>query len=297
MSSPWQSLRTPDAHVRGHQSCRHPPRTAPSTHSIIPLGKDFRLADQTPEMRTVLINSIELVRKHGLLDDTYPPAMKSHAGYAKQVMLQAAQGHSAAEHIVARLKEDPRLSRLLGNLVTDRLSTCVAGSYGFGHFLHEGDIKNLVNAKIQEDKFIFPYDDTKKTYDFTQPYRGLGIVKLIKEEWFTSGNLAVRYRLYFKGRRTNHEDDLEMPDTFIALAATAYQLTGKKQTIKFNESVYETTYRNHLATIAKTRAGAKNATAILMHNIFKDMTQLRPGAGVPSTSGTLINMVKVPDSD
>jgi hypothetical protein len=83
-----------------------------------PLGKDFRLADQTPEMRTVLINSIELVRKHGLLDNAYPPAMKSRAGYAKQVMLQAAQGHSAAEHIVARLKEDPRLSRWLGNLVS-----------------------------------------------------------------------------------------------------------------------------------------------------------------------------------
>ncbi|KAJ7753979.1 hypothetical protein B0H14DRAFT_3512659 [Mycena olivaceomarginata] len=261
-----------------------------------PLGKDFRLADQTPEMRTVLINSIELVRKHGLLDNAYPPAMKSRAGYAKQVMLQAAQGHSAAEHIVARLKEDPRLSRWLGNLVTDRLSTLrsgaktradniVAGSYGFGHFLHEGDIKNLVNEKIQEDKFIFPYDDTK-------------------EEWFTNGDLAVRYRSYFKGRRAKHEDDLEMPDTIIALAATAifcslsqYQLTGKKQTIKFNESVYETTYRNHLATIAKTRAGAKNATAILMHNIFKDVTQLRPGSGVPSTGGTLISMVEVPDSD
>jgi hypothetical protein len=44
---------------------------------------------------------------------------------------------------------------------------------------------------------------------------------LIKEEWFTNGDLAVRYRSYFKGRRAKHEDDLEMPDTIIALAATA----------------------------------------------------------------------------
>ncbi|KAJ7339112.1 hypothetical protein DFH08DRAFT_964155 [Mycena albidolilacea] len=51
----------------------------------------------------------------------------------------------------------------------------------------------------------------------------------------------------------------------------SYQLTGQKQTIKLNESVYETTYHNHLVTIAKTHAGAKNATSILMHNVFKDV--------------------------
>ncbi|KAJ7367529.1 hypothetical protein DFH08DRAFT_795690 [Mycena albidolilacea] len=65
-----------------------------------------------------------------------------------------------------------------------------------------------------------------------------------------------------------------------------YQLKGQKQTIKLNESVYETTYHNHLVTIAKTHAGAKNATSILMHNVFKDVMQLRPGVGVPSTGGT-----------
>ncbi|KAJ7323841.1 hypothetical protein DFH08DRAFT_817324 [Mycena albidolilacea] len=78
---------------------------------------------------------------------------------------------------------------------------------------------------------------------------------------------------------------------------SAQECKADKKTIKLNKSVYETTYHNHLATIVKMHVGAKNATSILMHNVFKDVTQLRPGAGVPSTGGTLINIVKVPDSD
>ncbi|KAJ7856084.1 hypothetical protein B0H14DRAFT_3865070 [Mycena olivaceomarginata] len=67
---------------------------------------------------------------------------------------------------------------------------------------------------------------------------------------------------------------------------SARERKADKETIKLNKSVYETTYHNHLVTIAKTHAGAKNATSILMHNVFKDVMQLRPGAGVPSTGGT-----------
>ncbi|KAJ7695839.1 hypothetical protein B0H14DRAFT_3529958 [Mycena olivaceomarginata] len=78
---------------------------------------------------------------------------------------------------------------------------------------------------------------------------------------------------------------------------SARERKADKETIKLNESVYETTYHNHLAIIAKTHVGAKSATSILMHNVFKDVTQLRPGAGVPFTGGTLINIVEVPDSD
>ncbi|KAJ7888361.1 hypothetical protein B0H14DRAFT_2562332 [Mycena olivaceomarginata] len=97
---------------------------------------------------------------------------------------------------------------------------------------------------------------------------------------------------------TDRDEDEEKKSARERKADKEYQLTGKKQTIKLNKSVYETTYRNHLATIAKTHAGAKNATSILMHNnVFKDVTQLRPGAGVPSTGGTLINIIEVPDSD
>ncbi|KAJ7796671.1 hypothetical protein B0H14DRAFT_2619650 [Mycena olivaceomarginata] len=77
----------------------------------------------------------------------------------------------------------------------------------------------------------------------------------------------------------------------------ARERKADKETIKFNVSVDETTYRNHLATIAKTRAGAKNMTSILMHNIFKNVMQLQTGAGVPSTGDTHINIVEAPYSD
>ncbi|KAF7336311.1 hypothetical protein MVEN_02179500 [Mycena venus] len=285
----------------------------PSARIVFPPpGKDIRLTDQSPELRTVLDGAIGLVRMECLLIDGYP-ILKSRPGKAKTAMLTFAGEKPEFVYIVDRLRTDPRFARWLCNIPMDRFSTVrsdakkratilAPGHYRFGH-LDAASTKTLVQDLIDGHKYIFPLHAVTGQIDFSQPFMHPALIKLMKDEWF-SGNFVTRHAKYFKSSRPTHPEAVEMPDTILAMAANAmlgalseYQLTGTRQGIKFTESAYEDSYRYHLKTIATQRSDAPKAFAKLLHAIYLAVTGVDAKPAIAGAPTTLIRIIEIDDSD
>ncbi|KAJ6610576.1 hypothetical protein B0H10DRAFT_406994 [Mycena sp. CBHHK59/15] len=245
----------------------------------------MKLTDQTPEIHAVLSGAIKIIRILCILVEAYP-ILKSRTGYAKTHMLTFARGKAELIHVVIRLEADPRMSRWLGNIATDRLSTVrsdakqyagviVPGLYRFAH-LDAASIKVLVEDLLDNDNYIYAVSLITGKPDDTQPFRHPAITKMLKDQWFT-GNFATQNAEYFKASREKYPDQFEAPDPPLAMAANAilavlteYQLTGKRQNIKFTEAAYEDSYRHHPAHLAEMHNDAPTTTARLLHEVYED---------------------------
>ncbi|KAJ7021152.1 hypothetical protein C8F04DRAFT_1274057 [Mycena alexandri] len=298
------SARPPKPKKRSAESTpvkQHPEEYYDVSTRIVfpPPTKDMKLTDQSVELRAVLSGAIELIKRDGLFKDAYP-VIKSRPGVAKMAMLKVARALPEASHIVARLEGDPRMAKWLCNIPMDRLSTLrssakaqarviAPGDYQFAH-LNAASTKIAVENLVRDHTYIFPVNAITGLPEDDQPFRHPAIIKLIKDEWFTP-SFITRYAKYFLSSRPKHPDEVEMPETILALGANAmygalseYLMTGERQAIKFTENAYEDSYRSHLATLKKARATAPTTTARLLHTIYKEVTSsTTPGSTIAAT--------------
>ncbi|KAJ7603584.1 hypothetical protein FB45DRAFT_960189 [Roridomyces roridus] len=117
-------------------------------------------------------------------------------------------------------------------------------------------------------------------------------------------SVRAQHEHRFTSTNTKHPELLELPDAMVALAATAvyaalieYRTTGERQVINFTEAAYEDTYRNHLKTLADTRAYAPVATHRLLHRLYLEAMDTHAAQPAAGSSSTLVNLIDVPGDE
>ncbi|KAJ7742814.1 hypothetical protein B0H16DRAFT_1860551 [Mycena metata] len=249
-------------------------------------GKDIGLTGQTDELKAVLHGCIDFIKLSLLFDDAYPVVL-ARGGFARTYLLMAAQ-HPAAIHIKNRLTNDLSFATRLADIPLDRINTTRAdfkdvayqdlgGYYRFALLAPE-DVKNAVNACLQDHKYIFPVDAVTKRLKVELPFQHEAIVNVLRKAVFT-GQFKTKNLHRFKSTNEKHPERLELPDAMICLGATAvyagltaFCATGKHQKIPFTASAYEDVYRNHMRTLADTRANSPKALHLVLHGLFNLVT-------------------------
>ncbi|KAK7042879.1 hypothetical protein R3P38DRAFT_3179413 [Favolaschia claudopus] len=239
--------------------------------------------------------------------------MGSRAGYARERMILAATDISGAIHILQRLGLDPQYAVMLASIPIDRINivrgnfkrtavTCVAAFFGLAGLSPE-TIKLRIEELLKDHRYIFPANGDRLHLD--QPFSQGAISFILKEEVFTSATFVTQNLERFPARSRKHPSERELPDSMVALAATAvyaalveYRATGRRQNIAFTEDAYEATYRNHMETLSQTRQSAPNSMHNILHRLFNDLTESEQVVHTASgSSATLIQLVDLSDSD
>ncbi|KAK6988926.1 hypothetical protein R3P38DRAFT_2572329, partial [Favolaschia claudopus] len=172
---------------------------------------------------TILIIKIEL-----LFDNAYP-LMTSRAGYARERMTQAAIPIPDAIHILRRLGVDPVFGAQLSSIPIDRTNilrgnfkrtavTCVPAFFSLAGLSPE-QVKARVEELLKDHRYIFPAIEGRLRLD--QPFAQGAIAFIIKEEVFSSPLFVTQNPDRFPARSSKHPMQRELPDSMVALAATA----------------------------------------------------------------------------
>ncbi|KAJ7175570.1 hypothetical protein C8R46DRAFT_1214042 [Mycena filopes] len=275
-------------------------------------GKDIGITGQTDEVKAMLHGCIDIIKLSLFFEDAYPTIL-SRAGFARTYLLMAAQSH-AARHIKHRLLKDESFAARLAAIPLDRINIVrgdiakaaaqdVAGLFGFALASPE-EVKTIVNARLQDYKYIFPVDPVTKRLKTELPFLNDAIVSALKKSVFT-GQFGTKNLNRFTSTNERHPERLEAPDAMVCIGATAvhaaltaYRTTGKYQKIPFTASAYEDVYRNHMRTLSDTRAYSPKALNVVLHRLYdalNESTTATPNAS--ASSSLLINLVEVPDSD
>ncbi|KAJ7177150.1 hypothetical protein C8R46DRAFT_1213705 [Mycena filopes] len=275
-------------------------------------GKDIGITGQTDEVKAMLHGCIDIIKLSLFFEDAYPTIL-SRAGFARTYLLMAAQSH-AARHIKHRLLKDESFAARLAAIPLDRINIVrgdiakaaaqdVAGLFGFALASPE-EVKTIVNARLQDYKYIFPVDPVTKRLKTELPFLNDAIVSALKKSVFT-GQFGTKNLNRFTSTNERHPERLEAPDAMVCIGATAvhaaltaYRATGKYQKIPFTASAYEDVYRNHMRTLSDTRAYSPKALNVVLHRLYdalNESTTATPNAS--ASSSLLINLVEVPDSD
>ncbi|KAJ7605005.1 hypothetical protein FB45DRAFT_1042842 [Roridomyces roridus] len=244
----------------------------PSTRLVFPApGKEIKVTDQTPEVRSVVTWGIALGKKELLFKNAYP-VMKSRPIKAKNLMIEAAGDDPTTVHVIDRLKSDPRMSKWLAPLIIDRFSN-------------------------------FRSDAKKRAMSVVPAEYRLAVAGVIQGEWFSAGGEGLKYPELFTSTREKRPDEREMPDTIVALAVSAlacaideYKMTGSRLSIMFSENVYEDVYRSQLAQMKTQREAAPTTFARLMHQLYVSVST-GGKTQAPDTTTSLICLEEVEDSD
>ncbi|KAJ7758310.1 hypothetical protein B0H16DRAFT_1720915 [Mycena metata] len=199
------------------------------------------------------------------------------------------------QYILAQLLADPDFGTTLAPIPLDRVNilrgdfkrcavNCIMAFFGLVHIPKGPDLGNL---------------------QLNMPFRHGTIRFVLKEELFSSAAFVTQNITRFPATITSKPDERELPDAMVALAATAVygallelRMTGQHQTIAFTEEAYEDTYRNHMTTLASTRARAPVSMHKLMHGLFNEVSASHKTAHTTSgSSATLIQLFDIPDAD
>ncbi|KAJ6605727.1 hypothetical protein B0H10DRAFT_603934 [Mycena sp. CBHHK59/15] len=275
-------------------------------------GKDVGLNSQSEELKSVLRGSIELVKTSILFEDAYPSII-SRAGYARTILLQAAIALPAAIHVKHRLTTDLKYAAILADILIDRVNilrggvkrVAVAVAPGFYLIagLSPGKTKERVEELLKDHRYIFPVDPQTNRLQVEKPFHHPALRAVLKEAVF-AGQFKMKNIHLFISTSKKRSGELELPDSMVALGGTAlyatlleYRLTGERQTINFTEGAYEETYRNHMKTLADTRAAAPVALHKVLHSLFNVVTDSKAAMPEAGSSATLINLVDLPESD
>ncbi|KAF7372386.1 hypothetical protein MVEN_00099000 [Mycena venus] len=251
------------------------------------------------ELKVVLRGCIKFIKLSLLFEDAYP-AIVSRAGFARSFLLSAVQAPEAI-YIKKRLESDLTFASRLADI---RFGGQEApGLYNFAS-LPASQVKTIVNDLLQDHRYIFPVDPMTSRLKVELPFQHEAIVRVLKKAVFT-GPFKTKNLHLFASTSEKHPKRLELPDAMVCLAATAvygalveYRATGTQQNIPFTEGAYEDIYRNHMRTLADTRAAAPNALHRVLHTLYNLVTDTTSStSNAAGSSSILINLVEVPDSD
>ncbi|KAK7018295.1 hypothetical protein R3P38DRAFT_3360084 [Favolaschia claudopus] len=276
-------------------------------------GHDISLNAQPTESQGMLRDAITLMKDDVLYVDAYP-RMVTRAGFARPYLQKAAAKRGAAAvHILDRLDTDPKYAALLAPIPIDRINIqrgnlkrgavyAVQGFYGFAG-MKPDQVMACVDGLLQDHRYIFPVTNGRLALD--QPFGHGCISHIIKEEVFTTAAYVDEHLSLFRTGTKKRAGERELPDSMVALAATAvyaalieFKATGRRQAIAFKEDTYESTYRNHMKTLAEKRKDYPNTMHVILHQLFNDVTDLDQIVHTTNgSSATLIQLIEIPDSD
>ncbi|KAJ7177154.1 hypothetical protein C8R46DRAFT_1246573 [Mycena filopes] len=244
-------------------------------------GKDIGITGQTDEVKAMLHGCIDIIKLSLFFEDAYPTIL-SRAGFARTYLLMAAQSH-AARHIKHRLLKDESFAARLAAIPLDRINIVrgdiakaaaqdVAGLFGFALASPE-EVKTIVNARLQDYKYIFPVDPVTKRLKTELPFLNDAIVSALKKSVFT-GQFGTKNLNRFTSTNERHPERLEAPDAMVCIGATAVH-----------------------AALTAYRATGKPLNVVLhrLYDALNESTTATPNAS--ASSSLLINLVEVPDSD
>ncbi|KAJ7705816.1 hypothetical protein B0H16DRAFT_1747068 [Mycena metata] len=277
-------------------------------------NKDIGLTAQNPELQFVLRGAIGAIKISLLFEESYP-TMISRGGFARPFLITAARVRQGSRYILARLLTDPDFGTTLAPIPLDRVNilrgdfkrcavNCIMAFFGLVD-MTPAEVMAAVENLVRDHRYIFPKDPTSGNLQLNMPFRHGAIRFVLKEELFSSAAFVTQNIARFPATITSKPDERELPDAMVALAATAVygallelRMTGQRQTIAFTEDAYEDTYRNHMTTLASTRARAPVSMHKLMHGLFNEVSASHKTAHTTSgSSATLIQLFDIPDAD
>ncbi|KAJ6612350.1 hypothetical protein B0H10DRAFT_300419 [Mycena sp. CBHHK59/15] len=300
-----------------------------SARIIYPMpGKDIGLNSQSEELKAVLRGGIDLIKTSLLFEDAYP-AIISRAGFARTYLVAAADALPAAVHIRERLPIDLKYAAVLADILLDRVNilrgnikkAAVAVAPGFYGLvgLSPTSTKERVDDLLKDHRYIFPVEADTGRLKSELPFHNPALRAVLKDGVFI-GQFKTKNQHLFISTSKKHVKNLELPDSMVSLTGTAvrpflsahfisprnpqlyaslleYRLTGERQNINFTEGAYEDTYRNHMKTLADTRAAAPVALHKVLHSLYNEVTEAKAAQPEAGSSATLINLVDIPESD
>ncbi|KAJ6615882.1 hypothetical protein B0H10DRAFT_2220060 [Mycena sp. CBHHK59/15] len=275
-----------------------------STQMVMPgVNKSIALTSQSEELKAVLRGSIQSMKVSLLFDDAFT-VMTSRAGYAQEHLLKAAHAQLPdAAHVEDRLLTDLKFAVHLADIPLDHNNILhgnmkkyanlkVPAIYKFGE-LPPLRVKEHVKYLLEKHQYIFPI---KGRLISEEPFLHPMIAATLK---FLSKDLAR-----FKSNNPKRPEELELPDSMVALAATVvyavlmeYNMNGEHKNIPFTEDAYEDTYRNHRTTLSDTRGSAPKSLHQVLHKLFNSVTASKGVQATTVSSSVLINLVDLPESD
>ncbi|KAJ7673176.1 hypothetical protein DFH06DRAFT_57121 [Mycena polygramma] len=290
-----------------------------------PPGKDVRLNDQPDACKAVVRGAIVLLKSTVFFENSYMQIL-SRTGFGKGYLIQSATnlGDDAA-YIKARLVTDPKYFSVLADLLVERLNIIrgsvkkVAANIAPGLYMILGftpeATQKLVEELLKDHRYIFSVDPQPSRIKTYEPFLHAAIIAVIKqgiltgtfkaqvEHLFASTNRSassfqMQWCLFRPRRYVPSLVSCSSSDHGIQVYATLveFRTTDERQAINFTEAAYEDTYRNHMKTLADTRAYALRALRQILHRLYLETTEtksVQPSAG---SSATLINLVDMPDA-
>ncbi|KAJ7051934.1 hypothetical protein C8F01DRAFT_1173679 [Mycena amicta] len=208
------------------------------------------------------------------------PVESSRAALALEVVLVVTKGKPEWQHIRKRCQDAKECPRVITEIVRVFNLLCftppVTGGYDFAALAASPMIVRLA-VLLAKDRDLSP-ESSPGVFDIKRPYTHQAIAAAIRAQFFMPGpkNFAVLYAddEGFKSKDPRFPDRKEMPDSIVALAATAIKCifdehqTGTRVTIGFAGNTYAETYRRHMRALVDLRAKAPQRTAQNMSDLY-----------------------------
>ncbi|KAI0060630.1 hypothetical protein BV25DRAFT_1917468 [Artomyces pyxidatus] len=265
--------------------------------TTIKFGPDGRptLSGQDGEVAEIIaLASATEVPKFVCFEDAFP-LPDDRIPYYRKALTKTAK-HLKLWRIMERLQKEPgyvadmaiipeaRMSIFRGK-VRDKAVAGVKLLYHFATFPAH-DFVSIIAKLLEDQRYIYPGDEVKKTIQDDSPYCHDAIVTVIYESFF-GGDAVKKFPLEYypvsarSGKR-------QLPKSMVAFAATAndaalkaYQMGPTAVKVEFRTDVFDDVYSVHLANLDKIYSDDSDVYDGLMTYLFEQASH-GIGAG-PST--------------
>ncbi|GBE80435.1 hypothetical protein SCP_0301500 [Sparassis crispa] len=129
---------------------------------------------------------------------------------------------------------------------------------------------------LRKYNYIFP-KTPEKAFDRSKPFQNDVIIDIIRAAYFTTGqytNLGLEFPEKFRSSLTTLQDELEVPPSMAALAATAAEAVIQDFNLKqikgmdFVSKALDNTYKDHMYLLVEMRRRKPRSYHKLMHHLF-----------------------------